>query len=248
MIVQLASNYEQCEIFSSILLDANPIVLGFDTETTILRKEDTGYISTIQLSTDKICYIFQIYKIYKDSGRLSRDLIKILQSSNIIKIGVDLIQDTNNLLCYGINLRGTIDIQCIAKTMMINDISLEGLALKFVPELSGKDVLKLNWNWDNDLTEKQIQYAAKDAYLSLQIYQKMLMGVTITTNTSVEDPGAEDYLEWIQRIPKSNPIKINKLVNQTVNSYGPWAKRYTKMEKVELATKLITNFIDEGFL
>lgn len=253
MLTYVASNYEQCEIFSATLLNGNPVVLGFDTETTVYREENNSHASIVQLcvcsETQSICYIFQLYKIFKESGKLPRDIIKILQNPNIIKVGADVTSDFIRLALYGITLQGSIDIQSIARSMLIPDISLEGLATKFVPDLAGKDTLKLKWNWDHHLNEKQIQYAAKDAYLSLQIYQKMLNGVNIITDLPTnEDPGEEEYLEWLKKMPKTYPIKIEKLVNQTINSYGPWAKRYTKIQRAEIARNLIQKFIEEGLL
>jgi ribonuclease D len=242
MLVQVASDYEQCEILSSTLLNSYPVILGFDTETTI--GHDHNIASTVQLSTDKVCYIFQLYRIFKDTGRLPREIIKILQSPEIIKVGVDLNNDINLLSEYGITLRGTIDIQCIARTMMIPDINLSGLANLFGFQ---KGILNFRWNWDNDLNEQQIRYAANDAYISLQIYQKMISGVNINTNNQDLDPEEDKYLEWLKKMLIGS-FRIDRVVNQTVNSYGPWVKKYTKNERVELAEKLINKFIDEGKL
>lgn len=251
--IQIASNYEQAEILSAKLLKCNPIVIGFDTETSIWRNIDPYHTSILQLSTDNVCYIFQMYRIFKESGRLPREISKILENPNIVKIGADLTNDIRGLACYEITLRGTIDIQCIARTMMISDISLKGLITQFFPEESGKEMLNLMWEWDGCLDDQQIQYAAKDAYFSLKIYQKMLNGenvVKISTNIPIEDPEqeTEKYLEWLKKMPKSNPIKIEKLVNQTVNSYGPWIKQYTKVERAVFAEKLIRKFIEKNLL
>src|SRR4051794_13736712 len=102
----IATNYEEAKNLSAILLSYNPVVLGFDTETTVGREENPHYTSTVQLSIisdsqDPICYIFQIYRIYRETQKLPKDLIKILQNPNIVKIGVDLTNDIINLASYG---------------------------------------------------------------------------------------------------------------------------------------------------
>ncbi len=251
--IQIASNYEKAEILSATLLKSDPIIIGFDTETSIWRNVDPYYTSTLQLSTDNICYIFQLYRIFKEYGKLPREISKILENPNIIKIGVDLTNDIRGLACYGITLRGTIDIQCIARTMMISDVSLKGLITQFFPEELGKEMLNLMWEWDGDLSKEQICYAAKDAYFSLKIYQKMLNGenvIKISTDIPIYDSEeeTEKYLEWLKKMPKSTPIKIEKLVNQTVNSYGPWVKQYSKTERASLAEKLINKFVEGNLL
>ena len=248
MLTFIASNYELAEKFSSIILSQNPIMLGFDTETTIWRKDDPNYTSIVQLYLNDTCYIFQLYRIFKSFGKLPKDLIKILQNPNIIKIGTDLTNDISSLLFYEITLRGTIDIQCIARTMLIPDISLEGLASKF--ETPPKGILKFKWDWDQDgLEAEQIEYAANDAMLPIQIYTKMIEGVIVCNNELPKNEELEEkYLEWLKLMGHTSNLKIKKVVNQTVNSYGPWRKCYTESERTALALKLIRQFLDEELL
>lgn len=245
MLNYIASDYEYAEKYSSIILEQNPISIGFDTETTIWRLEDPHYTSTVQLYSNSNCYIFQLYRIFKASGKLPKDLVKILQSPNIIKIGTDLTNDTTSLLSYGITLRGTIDIQSIAKTMQIPDISLEGLAFKF--EIGNKGTLIFKWDWDSDLNDEQIEYASNDAMLPLKIYKRMITGVIISDNI-VDDSikQEEEYLEWLKKMGHTSSLKKAKVVNQTINSYAPWRKRYTESERRTLSLILIQKFLDEG--
>jgi hypothetical protein len=244
----IATNYEQCIILASSILKESPVSIGFDTETTVGRV----HASTLQLSTGESCYIFQLYRIFKDSGRLPNEIFKILQSPHIIKIGCDLSSDVNKLNSYGIILQGTIDIQSIARTMLIPDINLDGLASKFFPDQSGKKRFNIKWDWDIDLNEKQIKYAAKDAHLSLAIYYKIISGVAITNSLTVntltvnDDPGEKEYLEWLKELGHTSTLKIDKVINQTVNSYGPWAKKYTKNDRATLSRQLILKFKEEG--
>ena len=249
MLTHIASDYELSEKYSAIIVEQNPILIGFDTETTIWRIEEPHYTSTVQLYLNSNCYIFQLYRIFKIHNKLPKDLIKILQNPNIIKIGTDLTNDTTSLLSYSIILRGTIDIQCIAKTMQIPDVSLEGLASKF--EVGAKGLFSFKWDWDAQyLNEEQIEYAATDAMLPLKIYEKMITGVIVSDNIAVDESikQEEEYLEWLRSMGHTSTLKIKKVVNQTINSYGPWRKRYTESERSALALKLIRQFLDEGLL
>lgn len=252
MITHIASDYELAEKFSSIILSQNPVMVGFDTETTIWRKEVPNYTSIVQLYLNGTCYIFQVYKIHKFSGKLPKDFIKILQNPNIIKIGTDLTNDASSLLSYEITLRGMIDIQCIARTMSITDISLEGLANKFTTIAKG--TLKFKWDWDTQyLDTEQIEYASIDAYLPLKIYEKMITGAIVPVDAlpvslTKERKQEEEYLEWLKFMGHTETLKINKVVNQTVNSYGPWRKQYTEIERRTFAEELIRKFLDNNLL
>ena len=180
------------------------------------------------------------------AGKLPKDLIKILQTPNIVKVGVDLNNDIVSLNEYGITLRGSFDIQSIARTMIIQDLSLEALAGRFVIGFTGKDPFNETWDWDHELSVQQIQYAARDAYFSLWIYGGMLKGVNIVTPIPPENSQEEEknYLQWLKsNVQSTDPRKI---INQTINSYGPWRKRYTLGQRIQLAEKLLQKFIKEG--
>lgn len=247
MLTYIASNYEEATKYSSIILNQNPIMLGLDTETTVWRKDNPTYPSTIQLYLNGACYIFQIYKIFMTYQAIPKDLFKILKNPNIIKVGLDLNNDIEQLALYEIKVRGIIDIQCIAKTMLIADISLEGLANKF--ETQTKGIFKFKWDWDDLLIDEQIAYASIDAMLPIKIYERMMNGSIIIKSNTIDDHNLEaDYLAWLKLMGHTSNLKIKKVVNQTVNSYAPWRKQYTESERSALSLRLLKEFLDKGLL
>jgi hypothetical protein len=242
----VAQTFEEVQVYANRLLTTNSTLFGFDVETTIGRRDDPTAASIIQISTDKECYLFQIYRVYKDFETLPSSIIKLLQTPNIVKVGIDLTNDIEALEFYGIKPRGMLDIQLIARTMNIADLSLEGLGQRFIPGFEGKVQLNRHWNWDGPLSNEQIQYAGKDAMYALQIYSGLLTGINISTSTE-EDPikDRELYLTWIK---SSFPIKYDSLVNKTANSYGPWTKRYTKIGRENRARILLNQFLEEKLI
>jgi ribonuclease D len=242
----VAQTFEEVQVYANRLLTTNSTLFGFDVETTIGRRDNPTAASIIQISTDKQCYLFQIYRVYKDYGTLPSSIIKLLQTPNIVKVGVDLTNDIEALEFYGIKPRGMLDIQLIARTMNIADLSLEGLGQRFIPGFEGKVQLNRHWNWDGPLSNEQIQYAGKDAMYALQIYSGLLNGINISTTIEV-DPAKdqEDYLKWV----KTNlPMKYDSLINKTANSYGPWAKKYTKIGRENRARVFLESFLEKGLI
>lgn len=246
----VASNYEEADILATEILNNKSIVLGFDTETTIGRCIDSNMTSIVQLSTNDKCYIFQIYRIFCETRKLPKSFIKILRSTNIVKIGTDITNDLINLNSYQISVNRIIDVQCIAITMGIVDIGLDALCNKLLPDISNKKYkLDHKWNWDLELTIDQINYAATDAYLSLLIYKQLIKGVDIETpDNIIDNDDYNNYYNWIKNALINQSTTVDKLVNRTVNSYGFWAKKYTQSKRFTYSRELINKFIVDKLL
>lgn len=245
--IHLADTWDQIEINASNLLLARPTILGFDTETTIGRRENPTAASIIQLATNEDSYIFQIYNIYQKYGKLPGKLVKILENPTIVKVGIDLTGDIIALEFYGIKAKGMIDAQLIARTMNLTDLSLNGLGKRFISGFIEKEKLDHTWNWDHDLTAEQVGYAGYDAFHPIYIYQGILKGVNISTPKVVVDLVKDEYnfLNWVKH---NLPIKYDSLINKTANSYGPWVKRYTKIGRENRARLFLDKFLAEGII
>lgn len=203
-------------------------ILGFDSES------DGEYADLVQLSTDKAIYLFRTFP---------PSLKCVLESSSIVKVGVDLGQDEERLRKRGIELRGTIDLQLIARTMDVAEISVDGLGRKFIPNFPGKKPYCVGWKWTGQLSEEQITYAGQDAAFALLIYLGMLRGINIAT---VAETNWEDgFLEWMSG---SLPMKYDRLVNKCFNSYGPLVKRFGAREREMQIRKAIEKFLTAGKL
>lgn len=144
-------------------------IIGFDTETRpTFRPGAMNRIALLQLSTSDVCFLFRLNKI-----ALDKDIIKILESRNILKIGVDVGGDIRQLNgVRHIKDGGFVDLQQIAPDWGIEDKSL----LKLSAIVLGRRISKAQKlsNWEaTTLTDKQQMYAATDAWSCVKIYEKL---------------------------------------------------------------------------
>jgi ribonuclease D len=122
----------------------------------------------MQLSTKDCCYLIRLNKL-----PLSRELIAILASSTIKKVGADVRNDLtalNRLRHFTPN--GFIDLQ--------NEVTKYGIEDKSLRKISGivlgKKVSKAQRlsNWEaKQFTPQQQMYAATDAWVCIEIYEKL---------------------------------------------------------------------------
>lgn len=269
MSVQIATTFEEGQVLATRILESGDITIGFDTETTILRSRDSEggeppckYVSTIQVATSIGTMIFQTYRIWKEKQELPSALRRLLSSDNLIKVGVGIILDVEKLrLSYGGDYRGFIDVQYLAKTMKLPGISMVDLATKFlhlsdttpIPLPGGefiKDPFGHHGDWDNDLSPASIAYASRDAEMSLEIYYAMMNITPAVPPVHRETNDTNDLLRWVQ-MELSRAVtarSLNSLVNQIVNSYGPWRNRYIETDRRKMAQEILERLIEQGQL
>lgn len=142
-------------------------LLGFDTETRpAFRKGESYDPSLLQLATENEVYLFQIQQC-----GLTPNLIKVLESADIIKAGVALERDVAELQAMeSFKPAGFVELATPAKQAEIKNLGLRGLtAILFDFRISKKEQVS---NWARkELTESQQTYAATDAWLGRKIYQ-----------------------------------------------------------------------------
>lgn len=144
-------------------------LLGFDTETrAAFRSGESYHPSLLQLAGSKDVFLFQIQL----TGLIS-ELREILSNPNILKAGVAIRDDVNELR----NLEpfepaGFVELADCAKKSKIKNLGLRGLgALLLGFRISKKEQVS---NWAKpDLTRSQIAYAATDAWVGREIYLNM---------------------------------------------------------------------------
>lgn len=151
-------------------------VVGMDTETKPSFKRGVIHkVSLMQFAAGDICYLFRLNKI-----GFSEKLINFLSRKEITKIGLSLRDDFNGLAKQKkFKPEGFVDIQNIAKEYGILELSLQKIyAILFGQKISKSQRLS---NWENDtLTEKQLRYAATDAWATLQIYLRLSAETKLT--------------------------------------------------------------------
>lgn len=148
---------------------ARHTIIGFDTETRpSFTAGVTNKVSLLQLSTEECCYLIRLNKI-----ALSRELLSILSSEKIRKVGADVRNDIvglNRLRHF--TARGFIDLQSEVAAYGIEDKSLR----KISGIVLGKKVSKAQRlsNWAaKQLTPQQQMYAATDAWVCIEIYKHL---------------------------------------------------------------------------
>ena len=144
--------------------------IGFDTET---RPSFTSGISNkvalLQLSTPDHCFLFRLCKL-----RLDKALIRVLESPDVLKIGAavrDDIKGMQKLRHY--RPAGFIDLQSIVENYGIAEKSVRKMAAVTLGIRISKAQRLSNWE-TSTLTPAQQLYAATDAWVSLEIYPRLL--------------------------------------------------------------------------
>ncbi|MDR1676449.1 MAG: 3'-5' exonuclease domain-containing protein 2 [Tannerella sp.] len=145
-------------------------LVGFDTETRPnFSKKDHHRVCLIQLSTDRICYLFRLNRL----GGVPALLKDFLENGQVTKVGLSLLDDFHALRKLApLEPDGFIDLQKFVTQFGIQEASLRKIyAILFGSKISKRAQLS---NWEADtLTAPMQQYAALDAWACLRIYQHL---------------------------------------------------------------------------
>jgi len=147
------------------------LIIGFDTETRpAFKKGQTYPVSLLQLSTSEQAFLFRINKIGLPLG-----LIAILASPNILKIGA-AIRDDIKILQRIVPFKpaGFIELQELVKNYGIENFSLKKLSAIVLGFRISKSARLTNWDAP-ELSEQQLIYGATDAWVSCEIYKRLLI-------------------------------------------------------------------------
>lgn len=149
------------------LLGSN--ILGFDTETKpTFRKGKKYSVSLIQLSSGDLACLFRINKI-----GLPDELIDLLADTSVIKVGVAVHDDIKFLKSVRkFTPGGFIDLQVLVKDFGIQSSGLKKLAAIILGFRISKRQQVTDWEAEQ-LSEAQEIYAATDAWVCQQIYEKL---------------------------------------------------------------------------
>ncbi|TVP80272.1 MAG: 3'-5' exonuclease domain-containing protein 2 [Puniceicoccaceae bacterium] len=144
--------------------------LGFDTETRpTFKKGDYYPPALIQLATEDCVYLFRISKI----GTLA-PLLPLLEAPDILKTGVAIKDDVKELRAMeDFTPAGFVEIADITVKLGYENRGLRALAALILYGRISKAAQVSNWARD-ELDEKQIRYAATDAWISREIYVRAM--------------------------------------------------------------------------
>lgn len=144
--------------------------LGFDTETRpTFKKGDYYPPALIQLATSDCVYLFRISKTATFAP-----LLPLLESPDILKTGVAIKDDVKELRAMeDFTPGGFVEIADITLKLGYENRGLRALAGLLLNGRISKAAQVSNWARP-ELDQKQIRYAATDAWISREIYCKAI--------------------------------------------------------------------------
>jgi ribonuclease D len=165
--IKLISSYQDAKLASKEIELCK--IIGFDTESKPSFHKGEHYLpSLIQIATDKAVYIFQIEKI----GGL-QTLKPIFKNQNILKVGIAIRDDVLKLKeIEKFTSAGFVDISDLTKQLGIKVTGLRNLTAIFFNFKISKSSQVTDWSQPR-LSQKQLVYAATDAWISRKLYLKV---------------------------------------------------------------------------
>lgn len=155
-------------------------MIGFDCEWVTVNNERRK-VALIQIcSSEGLCGLFRVCKF----ANIPVELRDILENPEILKVGVTPETDARLLLQdYGINVQGTFDLRFIALQSGHQAGGLGALSKSILNITLDKNwrVRCSDWEIEN-LSENQIDYAAKDAFVAVEIFKKLYNEMNLPRN------------------------------------------------------------------
>lgn len=148
-------------------------VAGFDTESrpTFRVGEQSEGPHVVQLSLPDRAWVFQVHELASYAT-----LQAILESQAITKVGFGLGSDIAYInRRFGVQPRGIVDLNARFSALGYRKTigARQAIAMLFGKRfIKSKSISTSNWA-SRTLTERQILYAANDAYAAIRVYQAM---------------------------------------------------------------------------
>ena len=146
-------------------------VLGFDTETrpNFSPQHHHYGVALLQLSGPDRAYLFRIKGL-----SMYKRLFRVLSSPDVIKVGAAVNDDIHGLQRYcDFKPKGFVDLQKIVWEYGIRDKSVKKMAAIILGVRISKTQQLSNWEAET-LSEAQKRYAATDAWVCREMYQKLM--------------------------------------------------------------------------
>ncbi|PSL01459.1 3'-5' exonuclease [Cecembia rubra] len=145
-------------------------LLGFDTETRpSFRKGTQYYVSLLQLATNDVAFLIRLNEV-----GMPGLIQEILEEPRIIKIGAAVLDDLRALrkVSIGFQPQSFFDLNDELKKVGFENVGVRNLAAMVLNMRISKSEQVSNWE-ATELTDKQMLYAATDAWVCLEIYKKL---------------------------------------------------------------------------
>lgn len=145
-------------------------ILGFDTETRPAFKKGVSYdVSLLQIATSKTAYLFRLNEVGLPAG-----IQDILEDPKVVKIGAAVRDDLKALKKLSPSFRPAsfFDLNEELKRIGFLNVGVRNLSAMVLNIRISKSEQVSNWEGET-LTEKQLLYAATDAWACLEIFKKL---------------------------------------------------------------------------
>lgn len=168
--VILLQDQQEMEYAAEAILLQGINELGFDTESRpSFQRGVTFPISLIQVAMPDRVYLFHLLEPW-----IPPSLVEIMANPNIRKIGVGLSGDFHKLRqLVDFEPQGFVDLSKIAAQKGIIQTGARSLTARYLGKKLVKAARTTNWARPQ-LSEKQMQYAATDAWVCLTLYPLLL--------------------------------------------------------------------------
>jgi ribonuclease D len=166
--IRFVNDIESAKEAGETILREN--LLGFDTESKpSFSRGEKHNPSIVQMATASRVYIFQLDK----TDRL-KFLKPIFEDERILKVGIAIRDDVLKLRdIENFQLAGFKDISDLTKMLGIEQTGLRNLAGILLKCRISKASQVTGWSQEN-LSARQLTYAATDAWISRELYLKIL--------------------------------------------------------------------------
>lgn len=144
-------------------------VVGFDTETRPSFKKGQVYqVSLLQLAIPGKAYLIRI-----NHTGVTEEITQLFENEKIVKAGVGIRDDLKALQkLRNFTPKNCFDLQTLAKQAGLQVESVKKLSALLLGFRISKGAQTSNWEAPT-LTQKQIEYAATDAWVCLELYKKL---------------------------------------------------------------------------
>jgi ribonuclease D len=143
--------------------------MGFDTETKpAFRKGVYHHVALLQLAVAEKVFLVRLNKL-----GFPKLLQELFSNEQLLKVGVSIRDDLTELRkLTDFQPRGIVELNKVAKSMGVVREGARNLSATFLGFRISKSQQTTNWEKDQ-LTSKQQRYAATDAWVCQQIYEKL---------------------------------------------------------------------------
>ena len=144
-------------------------VVGFDTEAKpTFKKGQQRNISLIQVAIPDKVFLLRTMK-----DGMTDPIHRLLENESILKVGIGLLDDYNLLKKLRMfTPTGFEDLNDTLEDLGAENIGARNLAAMILNIRISKSAQTSNWE-SEVLSEKQIKYAATDAWICLEIFNKL---------------------------------------------------------------------------